>query len=30
MFITVTLNPAVDTFIEVEHLEAHKQSKNSS
>lgn len=27
MFITVTLNPAVDTFIEVEHLEAHKQSK---
>lgn len=27
MFITVTLNPAVDTFIDVELLEAHKQSK---
>lgn len=27
MFITVTLNPAVDTFIEVESLEIHRQTK---
>lgn len=27
MFITVTLNPAMDTFIEVESLEIHEQSK---